>query len=225
MARFARNMPRLSGLLTRSSFRGRIGLMGGSFNPPHLGHLAMAKRARALAGLDKIMWLVSPQNPLKSSAEMANFDARFTACRKMAEPHGWLIVSDFETHIQMQSGHQTQPITSAETLMHLRRLLPLSQLIWIMGADNLIQFHKWDNHDVIKDAVDLLILGRPGYSYRALASEPRHQLGPRNSPRRLGKSSGKYKTSGFGATGKWAFDTAAHNLLSATQLRHSGKGL
>lgn len=225
MARYARNLPSLSGLLTRSNLRGKIGVMGGSFNPPHAGHIAMAKRAKALAGLDTLIWLVSPQNPLKSSEGMAPFDARFAACLDIAKPYGWLVASDFETYIQNQPGHDMHPVTTAETLVYLRRLMPLSQLIWVMGADNLIQFKSWHNHDMITDIADLLILGRPGYSYPALGSEARYGLGLRTSPRKLGRSILKSKVLKNTQTKKWAFDTAAYNLLSATELRRAGKGL
>lgn len=180
----------------------------------------MAKRALGLAGLQMVVWLVSPQNPLKSSQDMASPAARFAACKKIAAPYRWLYVSDFESHIQAEPGHRRSYVTTAETLLRLRRALPLAQLIWIMGADNLAQFDSWEDSEVIRRSADLLIMGRPGYSYRALASRSRHQLGPRSKPRQLGLG----QLSGKGKKG-WAFDNAAYNLLSATELRRAGKGL
>lgn len=241
MVQHAPNPVRLSGRLTRSQFRGKIGIMGGSFNPPHAGHLAMAKRARAQAGLKYVIWLVSPQNPLKSSQGMASFTSRFAACEDMAKGHSWLHVSKFETCLQQQTGQNYQPVTTAQTLVELRRLLPYAQLVWVMGADNLIQFGSWDNCEVIQNATDMLILGRPGYNYQALSGYGRHLMGLRTQPRQLGKktSSGTNTASRWPHSkwphskwphskwvgGKWAFDMNAYNLLSATQLRQAGNQL
>ncbi len=236
MVQHAPNPVRLSGRLTRSQFRGKIGIMGGSFNPPHAGHLAMAKRARAQAGLKYVIWLVSPQNPLKSSRGMASFTSRLAACEKMAKGHSWLHVSQFETCLQQQAGQIYQPVTTAQTLVELRRLLPYAQLIWVMGADNLIQFGSWDNCEMIQNATDMLILGRPGYNYQALSGYGRHLMGHRTQPRLLGKKtiSGTYtrsrltdgkRTNSNWTGGKWAFDMNAYNLLSATQLRQAGNQL
>lgn len=185
----------------------------------------MAKRARALAQLDTVIWLVSPQNPLKPVDGMAPFTARLDACQMLAKPYNWLIVSDFETHIQTTSGHHQQPVTTAETLSYLRRLMPLNKLIWIMGADNLLQFDQWDNYQMIPDLADLLILGRPGYNYAALANAKRLQLGTRTSPRQLGQLIVN-TTAGTQIRRKnWAFDLGAYNRLSSTELRRAGKGL
>ena len=221
MAARAHNPTGLAGRLNRGCFRGKIGIMGGSFNPPHAGHLAMAKRAYALAGLKAVIWLVSPQNPLKPSKGMASYDARFAACLDMVKPYPWLQVSSFETCLQNQPGRTNQPVTTAETMIALRRLLPSAQLVWIMGADNLTQFASWDNYDLITNAADILVMGRPGYNYQALASHGRHVLGRRYKTRHLGKKLGN----GTWPAGKWAFDMAAYNLMSATALRQSGNGL
>ena len=195
--------------------------MGGSFNPPHAGHLAMAKRAHALAGLRYVIWMVSPQNPLKSSQGMACFTDRFNACEDMARRYSWLHVSPFETIMQQQAGRNHHPVTTAQTIVELRRLLPHAQLVWVMGADNLIQFGNWDNCELIQQATDMLILGRPGYNYQALAGYGRHILGTKAKPRDLGSKRRSDSWSG----GKWAFDMNAFNALSATQLREAGHQL
>lgn len=205
----------LSGLLCQSRFAGRIGIMGGSFNPPHAGHLATARRAREAARLQMVFWLVSPQNPLKSTDGMASLAARRTACTELTSGQNWLHVSSFETHLQNQTDHAQHPVLTAETLVALRRHLPRAQLIWIMGADNLCQFHEWTHTNVIRTAADVLVMGRPGFNYPALASRGRAQLGKRTKPACL---------TGRGEE-MWAFDNSAYHPLSGTALRQAGKGV
>lgn len=189
--------------------------MGGSFNPPHAGHLATAKQARDAARLQMVFWLVSPQNPLKSADGMASLAAREAACRQLTHAHNWLHVSRFETHLQDPSDEGYSPVLTAETLGAIRRHLPRAQLIWIMGADNLCQFHEWRYTNIIQTTADLLVMGRPGYNYPALASRGRAQLGRRVKPAQL-KGRGD---------GMWAFDNHAYHPLSGTALRQAGQGV
>lgn len=139
----------------------KIGLMGGSFNPAHSGHLHVARQALALLGLDEIWWLVSPQNPLKSNDGMAPFDKRLKSAEKAAaDPR--IKVLDIEQKLGLRY--------TADTLFELRRRAPNADLVWIMGADNLLQMRHWKRWSSIFHLVPVAIFDRPAYSLRALAS-------------------------------------------------------
>ena len=112
----------------------KVGLLGGSFNPAHEGHAHVAETAMARLGLDKVIWLVSPQNPLKSAHETAPLKARMASARRMAHSRS-MIVSDAETRIGAQY--------TLDTLRVLKARFPGVHFVWLMGADNLASFHRW----------------------------------------------------------------------------------
>lgn len=192
----------------------RIGLMGGSFNPPHRAHLDIARLARKAARLDEVWWLVSPQNPLKNSTGMAAHQLRLAASRQLAGWHPWLKVPDIETGPH-RSGHLVRPAYTADLLENLRKMRPRSRFVWIMGADNLVQFHRWFQPRRIARLADILVLNRPGFTAAALAGRGPACLGQRTIPARLGR----------GGKNRWAFIHASRNPLSASALRAGGQGL
>ncbi len=112
----------------------RIGLLGGSFNPPHQGHTLITRLALTRLGLDRVWWLVTPGNPLKSKAELAALQARVEAARRLVAGRR-VAVTDIEAQIGARYTH--------DTLAWLTRRAPDVRFVWIMGADNLIQFHLW----------------------------------------------------------------------------------
>jgi nicotinate-nucleotide adenylyltransferase len=131
----------------------RVGLFGGSFNPPHTGHLHVAETARIRLGLDKVVWLVSPQNPLKSSGETAGLEQRMAWVRDLA--HGPdMIVSDVETRIDTQ--------WTVDTLRLLKARHPGVKFVWIMGSDNLMGFHHWKGWTDIARLMPMAVVARPG---------------------------------------------------------------
>ena len=180
----------------------RIGLMGGSFNPAHDGHLYIAEQARVAAGLDEVWWLVSPQNPLKTSDGMAKFEDRLDYARMLAQPR-WLRVLDFE-----RRHHTTK---TADTLRKLGQLFAHPQFFWIMGADNLVQFMRWQNAPKIARFVDICVMNRPEFTYKALASRSIAALGTSVSTYNLGSSPKR----------KWAYSFSTRNTLSATKIRQN----
>ena len=113
----------------------RVGLLGGSFNPAHDGHLHISRLALKALDLDEIWWLVSPQNPLKSSDEMASFEDRFARAAEVAAPERRIRVSDFETRLGTRY--------TADTIEQLLKRHKRQRYVWIMGADNLIQIPRW----------------------------------------------------------------------------------
>lgn len=139
-----------------------IGLLGGSFNPAHRGHRRISTFALKALALDELWWLVSPGNPLKEAHGMAPLPARYASAAKMA---GNIRVR--ATAIEAQIG----TVNTVDTIEALRRLYPGKRFIWIMGADNLGQFHRWRDWRRIARAVPIAVIARPGYDRHARASE------------------------------------------------------
>ena len=130
----------------------KVGLLGGSFNPAHEGHAHVAETALVRLGLDKVIWLVSPQNPLKQRHETAPLKARMASAGRMARgPH--MIVSDLETRIGSQY--------TLDVLRVLKARYPGVHFVWLMGADNLASFHRWKGWVEIMNEVPVAVVSRP----------------------------------------------------------------
>ncbi len=139
----------------------RIGLLGGSFNPAHSGHRAISLHAIRALGLDEVWWLVSPGNPLKPEAGMAPFETRLASARKMAR-HAPIRVTGIEKRLKTRY--------TVDTLAKLTRRFPNNRFIWLMGGDNLAQFHQWRSWRDIAAKVPIAVIARPGYERSARAS-------------------------------------------------------
>ncbi len=129
-----------------------IGLFGGSFDPPHAGHLHASREALKRLGLDRVWWLVSPGNPLKTSGP-APLERRMAAARDLVR-HPRIIVTDIEARLGTRY--------TGATIERLRALYPGVRFVWLMGADNLAQFHRWQRWDWIMRTVPVAVLARPG---------------------------------------------------------------
>ena len=141
----------------------RIGLLGGSFNPTHDGHLELTKTALARLALDEVWWLVSPQNPLKPEAGMASLDERVAQARAaVAHPH--IRITALEADLGTRY--------SVDTVQALIRHFPKARFVWLMGADNLIQLPEWKDWQQLFRCVAIAVFARPGYSEVALAGKP-----------------------------------------------------
>ena len=139
----------------------RIGLLGGSFNPPHAGHALATRLALTRLGLDRVWWLVTPGNPLKSQAELAALQARVEAARRLvAGPR--VAVTDIEAQIGARYTY--------DTLAWLKRRAPDVRFVWIMGADNLRQFDLWRHWRTIADLTPIAVVDRPGSTLSAMSS-------------------------------------------------------
>ncbi len=134
-----------------------VGLLGGSFDPPHRGHVHITLEALRRFGLDRIWWMVSPGNPLKADAPAA-MERRLAACRQIMR-HPRVEVTDVEARLGTRF--------TAETLLKLRRAYPRVTFVWLMGADNLASFHRWDAWRDIMETVPIGVLARPGEQLRA----------------------------------------------------------
>lgn len=135
-----------------------VGLLGGSFNPAHGGHRRMSLAAMQRLKLDEIWWLVSPQNPLKPAAGMASLAARLASARAVAR-HPRIRVSSIEAELGTQ--------LTVDTVQALRRRFPQLRFVWLMGADNLLQFHRWAEWRTIARTVPIVVLARPLYAGRS----------------------------------------------------------
>jgi nicotinate-nucleotide adenylyltransferase len=132
----------------------KIGLFGISANPPHNGHVAMASYARDFLGLDEIWFVVAAQNPLKSSHEMAPFEDRLEMTRIIAQPHDWLKTCDIEQRAQVNKSY--------DTLRVLKNEYPDARFVWIIGGDNLTNFHKWYKWQEILNMIPVAVMTREG---------------------------------------------------------------
>jgi len=147
----------------------RVGLFGGSFNPPHDGHRDSSLLALRRLRLDKIWWLVSPGNPLKDARELAPFAARVTAARKLAR-HPRIEITTLEAAIGTTY--------TFETISYLKRRCRGVHFVWLMGADNLSGFHCWKRWREIAQLVPIAVIDRPGSTLKAMNSRAAQALAP-----------------------------------------------
>jgi nicotinate-nucleotide adenylyltransferase len=183
----------------------RIGLLGGSFNPPHVAHRAISLFAIKRLKLDRVWWLVTPGNPLKDQGGLHDLNARTAAARKMAnDPR--IDVSCLESVIGTRY--------TVDTISYLRRRASGLRFVWIMGADNLAQFHRWQNWRRIASEVPIAVIDRPPQSFRALAAPAAQALAryrlPENQAGRLADQ----------RPPAWIFLTGMKLNLSSTGLRN-----
>jgi len=183
----------------------RIGLLGGSFNPPHVAHRAISLFAIKRLKLDRVWWLVTPGNPLKDQDGLRDLNERTAAARKMAsDPR--IDVSCLESVIGTRY--------TVDTISYLRRRASGLRFVWIMGADNLAQFHRWQNWRRIASEVPMAVIDRPPQSFRALAAPAAQALAryrlPENQAGRLADQ----------RPPAWVFLTGMKLNLSSTGLRN-----
>ena len=185
----------------------RIGLLGGSFDPPHEGHVHVSHIARLRFGLDAVWWLVSPGNPLKPKGP-APMATRVAAARALiGDPH--VTVTDVEAKLGTRY--------TAETLDALTGLYPGVRFVWLMGADNLATFHQWQDWRGIAASVPIGVIARPGQSLRALHGPAARAL------RDARLEQGDCRLLGDAVAPAWCYVTARLNLLSSSELRRIGK--
>jgi nicotinate-nucleotide adenylyltransferase len=183
----------------------RIGLLGGSFNPPHVAHRAISLFAIKRLKLDRVWWLVTPGNPLKDDGALHDLDQRSEAARLMADDPR-IDISCLESVIGTRY--------TLDTITYLRRRASGLRFVWIMGADNLAQFHRWQNWRRIASEVPIAVIDRPPQSFRALAAPAAQALAryrlPENEASRLADQ----------RPPAWVFLTGLKLNLSSTGLRN-----
>ena len=152
-----------------------IGLLGGSFNPPHSGHLLASRLALTRLGLSQVWWLATPGNPLKNAADLAALRVRVEAAQALIDDPR-IAVTGFESEIGSRY--------TADALRFLKRRASGARFVWIMGADNLAQFHRWREWREIAAMVPILVVDRPGASFAALSSRAAQALARWRLPER-----------------------------------------
>ena len=183
----------------------KVGLMGGSFNPPHEGHFTIAKLALKMFGLDEIWWLVSPQNPLKSSLETLPISKRYQLCIEKAKHPKFRVLI-------LESNFRTKNSYSLIKIMFHK--FPKMKFIWIMGSDNLLNFHKWYKASELSNLLSFAIFNRKNFSLRSLNCKGAYILGRRVNNDRL-------KSLVYEKPPKWGY---LHNIslnISSTKIRKS----
>jgi nicotinate-nucleotide adenylyltransferase len=183
-----------------------IGLLGGSFDPAHAGHVHITRAALVRFGLDQVWWMVSPGNPLKSRRP-APLDQRMEAARNLMR-HPRVVVTDVEARIGTRH--------TAQTLRWLIRRYPRVRFVWLMGADNLAQFHRWQEWQDIMQMVPVGVLARPGEQMAAQLSK----TGRIYRDARL--DDGRSRHLGRAQPPAWSYVTLPLSSLSSTGIRSAG---
>jgi len=186
----------------------RVGLFGGSFNPAHDGHAHVAETALSRLDLDRVVWLVSPQNPLKARHETAPLADRMASARSMAKGPA-MIVSDVETRIGTA--------WTVDTVRALKARHPGVRFVWLMGSDNLASFHKWRGWTDIMRMMPVAVVARPGSLLESRAAPAARRFAGHRV------SSDEARMLPMMTAPAWTYLTAPLNLSSSTALRAAGK--
>jgi nicotinate-nucleotide adenylyltransferase len=184
-----------------------IGLLGGSFDPAHAGHVHITREAMKRFGLDRVWWLVSPGNPLKEHGPAPLAERMARARRVMDHPR--VVVTDLEARMGTRY--------TAATLAGLRARYPGVRFVWLMGADNLAQFHLWDRWQWILRTVPVGILARPGSGSTARLSPAARMFC------RARLAQGAADTLGHRAAPVWCFANLPMVNLSSSAIRARGE--
>src|SRR5437899_2543745 len=182
----------------------RIGLFGGTFDPPHQAHRAACLLAMRRIGLDRVWWLVTPGNPLKDTRGLAPLDERLAAARALAR-HPRIEISGIEAAIGARYTY--------DTLRYLIERCPDVRFVWIMGADNLRSFHRWQKWRAIAAMVPMAVVDRLGPSLYAGASAAGQALARARIPEAAARSLPDRKPPA------WVYLHGLKSPLSSTALR------
>jgi nicotinate-nucleotide adenylyltransferase len=186
----------------------RIGLQGGSFNPAHAAHRQLSLLALKRLQLDRVWWLVSPGNPLKDTRELPSLATRIEAAQEIAA-HPAIQVTGLEAALGTRY--------TVDTIVALRRRFPKVRFVWLMGADNLAQFHHWRNWERIAGQIPIAVIDRPPDSFRALASPAAQALSKYRHNESLAP-----RLADLGAPA-WIYLHGMKSPLSSTKLRSHTK--
>ena len=148
----------------------KVGLLGGSFDPPHRGHLYISLEAKKILSLDEVWWLVTPQNPLKI-IKPATYKERIKNCKKLSISNP-IIIKEIEKDIKSSNTFQT--INYLQN--HYKNII----FFWLMGADNLINFHKWHKWRILSQKSRIIVFDRYGYKKKSLNSMTYKRLNRKN---------------------------------------------
>ena len=185
-----------------------VGLYGGSFNPAHQGHAHVAETARPRLGLDRVIWLVSPQNPLKDKAETASLARRVAGVRRWANGPS-MIVSDVEARIGVRY--------TIDTVRWLKARFPGVNFVWIMGGDSLAGFHRWRGWTALAREVPIAVVSRPGSTLSGRTSPAAQRFAAFRRPAEAAKGLARL------APPAWTWLPAPFHFVSSTALRAASR--
>jgi len=186
----------------------RIGLLGGSFNPAHEGHIHVSELALKTLNLDAVWWLVSPQNPLKSEQDMAPLDARMARAERIAQAYQ-ITVTDIERELGTRY--------TADTLIALKQRFAGARFVWLMGADNLLQIDHWERWEQVFGAMPVAVFARPSYSDAAEDAKASRQFAQYRLDWERAEELAEMSPPA------WVFLKTPENPISATEIRVRGE--
>lgn len=169
-----------------------IALLGGSFDPAHEGHIHISQAAKKQLGVDQVLWLVTPESPTKKGQTITPLQQRLECAKALTKHIPYIAVTDIEKNLPTNYTH--------DTLSHLIRCYPSTQFVWLMGADNLIQFHRWYRAKAIASQLPICICDRSQLAHKALRSKSAHQL----------------------ESGDWTYLFLKNNPMSSSKIREGG---
>lgn len=182
----------------------RIGLFGGSFDPPHEGHLLVARAALTRLGLDRLWWLVTPGNPLKDHSRLAPLAERLAAAKALArDPR--IVVTDLEARAGL--------VYTVDTLRYLKARCPGVRFVWIMGGDGLASLHRWRGWREIAALAPFAVIDRPGQTLRAKAAPAARALAASRLPETRARSLATAQPP------SWVYLHGPRSRLSSTEIR------
>ena len=181
----------------------KIGLLGGSFDPPHKGHLFVSMEGKKLLRLDEVWWILTPQNPLKI-LKPASYEERLKNCYTVTRNYP-IAIKEYE--------HDIQSSNSYTTILHLKKKFKFFKFFWLMGADNLIFFDKWQHWKKIFNEVSIVVFKRHGYNSKALKSLARKNY--ENYHLNINKSN----QDAFKKLPSWSFFSTKEIKISSTEIR------
>jgi nicotinate-nucleotide adenylyltransferase len=182
----------------------RIGLFGGTFDPPHRAHLSASLLALKRLRLDRIWWLVTPGNPLKDTRGLAPLAERLAAARALTrDPR--IAITGFEADLGVRYSY--------DTVLYLVKRCPGVRFVWIMGADNLRSFHRWQKWRGIADLVPMAVIDRLGPSLYSMGATAAQALGRARIPESAAASLADHRPPA------WVFVHGLKSPLSSTALR------
>ncbi|MBL8772085.1 MAG: nicotinate-nucleotide adenylyltransferase [Phenylobacterium sp.] len=182
----------------------KVGLYGGSFNPAHDGHAHVAETAKRRLGLDRVIWLVSPQNPLKRGQDTADLADRIAGVEALTRGPGMVVTA---AEARLGSTY------TVDTIRTLKARFPGVRFVWIMGADSLASFHRWKGWTDIMREVPVAVVSRPWISLKSRFSPAAQRFGRyRRAPQSAIRLPGS-------PTPAWVFLFGRFNFQSSTALR------